>query len=83
MNLYGVYLVLLFYLLLERNHKGILLFSYFIWYGIGRFFIEGLRTDSLYLGPFRVSQIISIILILVGIIGNIFIFRRKKWKNTK
>lgn len=65
------------------NHKGILLFSYFIWYGIGRFFIEGLRTDSLYLGIFRVSQIVSIILILVGTIGNIFIFRRKKWKNTK
>lgn len=65
------------------NHKGILLFSYFIWYGIGRFFIEGLRTDSLYLGIFRVSQIVSIILILVGIIGNIFIIRRKKWKNTK
>ena len=65
------------------NHKGILLFTSFIWYGIGRFFIEGVRTDSLYLGIFRVSQIVSIILILVGIIGNIFIFRRKKWKNTK
>ena len=61
----------------------IIKFSYFIWYGIGRFFIEGLRTDSLYLGIFRVSQIVSIILILVGIIGNIFIFRRQKWKNTK
>ena len=31
------------------RHKGLLLFVYFIWYGIGRFFIEGLRTDSLYL----------------------------------
>lgn len=60
------------------KHGGILMFSYFIWYGIGRFIIEGMRTDSLYLGIFRISQIVSIILILVGIIGLIYIFRRKK-----
>lgn len=51
------------------KHPGILLFSYFIFYGIGRFFIEALRSDSLYLGSFRISQIVSIILILIGIIG--------------
>lgn len=65
------------------NHKGILLFSYFIWYGIGRFFIEGLRTDSLYLGPFRISQLVSILLIILGIVGIILTIRRKKCKNTK
>ena len=59
------------------KHKGILLFIYFIWYGIGRFFIEGLRTDSLYLGIFRISQIVSIIIILIGIIGLIYVLRRK------
>ena len=64
------------------NHKGLLLFIYFIWYGIGRFFIEGLRTDSLYFASFRISQIVSIILILIGIIG-IILCRRKIWKNTK
>lgn len=63
------------------NHKGLLLFIYFIWYGIGRLIIEGLRTDSLYLGTFRISQIVSIILILVGIIG--IVVRRIKWKNIK
>lgn len=63
------------------NHKGILLFTYFIWYGIGRLFIEGLRTDSLYIGTLRISQVVSIILILIGIIG--LIIRRNKWKNTK
>lgn len=56
--------------------KGIILFSYFTWYGIGRFFIEGLRTDSLYLGIFRISQIVSVILILIGIIGIIYVVRR-------
>ena len=38
-----------------------------IWYGIGRFWIEGLRTDSLYIGPLRVSQILSLILVVIGI----------------
>lgn len=54
---------------LTKRKKGIMTFSYFIWYGIGRLFIEGLRTDSLYLGNYRISQIVSIILIIVGIIG--------------
>lgn len=66
------------------NNKGLLLFSYFIWYGIGRFFIEGLRTDSLYLWIFRISQVVSIILILIGIIGIIYVVRRdRKCKNIK
>jgi len=68
----------------KYNNKGLLVFTYFVWYGIGRFFIEGLRTDSLYLGIFRVSQIVSIILILIGIIGIIYSVRRnKKCKNIK
>lgn len=77
-------------LLIIRNknkykNTGLLLFIYFIWYGVGRFFIEGLRTDSLYLGTLRISQIISIILILIGIIGITFTIIRgdKKCKNIK
>ena len=61
---------------ITKRTKGIMTFSYFIWYGIGRFFIEGLRTDSLYLGPFRISQIVSIILIVIGIIGIILSFKK-------
>lgn len=41
---------------------------YLIWYGIGRFFIESLRTDSLMLGNLKAAQIVSIIFIIVGII---------------
>ena len=68
----------------KYKHNGVLLFTYFIWYGIGRFFIEGLRTDSLYIGIFRVSQIVSIILITIGIIGIFYTFRRRyKCKNKK
>lgn len=68
----------------KYNNQGLLLCIYFIWYGIGRFFIEGLRTDSLYLGIFRVSQLVSIVLILIGIISIIYILRKdRKWKSTK
>lgn len=61
----------------KYNHPGKLLFTYFIWYGIGRFLIEGLRTDSLYFFNIRVSQIVSIIIIIIGIIGLIKIKKKK------
>ena len=37
------------------------------WYGLGRTFIEGLRTDSLYWGPFRVSQILAAVSCLIAV----------------
>lgn len=44
---------------------GEVMFTYVMWYSFGRFFIEGMRTDSLYLfGPIRVSQALSILLFL-------------------
>ena len=49
---------------------------YLIWYGIGRFFIEGMRTDSLMLGDFKMAQVISIIMIVVGVL--IFILKKGK-----
>lgn len=68
---------LLYFLI--RNIKdvrlGVLTLSYFVWYGIGRFFVEGMRTDSLYIFSYlRVSQIVSIIIVLVGITGLIYIY---------
>ncbi len=65
------------------KHRGVLLFSYFIWYGIIRFIIEGMRTDSLYIGIFRVSQIVSVILVLIGIIGLIYTLVIKKGSSEK
>lgn len=71
------FIVLLFIRKKDKyDHPGILLFTYFIWYGIGRFLIEGLRTDSLYFFSLRVSQIVSIILILIGLIGIIKIKKK-------
>ena len=42
---------------------------YFLWYGIGRLIIEGFRSDSLYFLGFRVSQLVSFVLIIIGLIG--------------
>lgn len=41
---------------------------YLMWYGLGRLFIEQMRTDSLMLGGFKVAQIVSIIMVVVGLI---------------
>ena len=51
---------------------------YLIWYGIVRFFIESLRTDSLMLGNIKVAQLVSIIMIIGGVI--MFIITRRKCK---
>lgn len=39
-----------------------------MWYGLGRFVIESMRTDSLMLGGFKIAQIVSVIMILVGLV---------------
>lgn len=51
---------------------------YLIWYGIGRLFIESLRQDSLMLGNIKVAQLISLLMIVIGII--LFIYKLKKEK---
>lgn len=51
---------------------------YMIWYGIGRLFIESLRTDSLMLGNLKVAQLVSLLLIICGIFNFIFAFFKKK-----
>ena len=43
----------------KRKYDGQIALGYAAWYGLGRAFIEGLRTDSLYWGPFRVSQLLA------------------------
>ena len=61
------------------NKTGIITSFYLIFYGIGRFMIESLRSDSLYIGMFKISQIISIIIILFGL----FLLVRKDKNNER
>ena len=61
------FLLFLFLLWLRRQDfvlKGDIFLSFLIGYSLGRFFIEGLRTDSLMLGPIRIAQLVSVLLIV-------------------
>ena len=62
-----------------KKFDGELFCVYMVWYGVGRFWIEGLRADSLYLGNFRISQIVSAILVVIGVAGIIYgrIYKKK------
>lgn len=74
----SVWNLLLFFAILlisSREEQRVYTFSvYSIGYGIGRFLIEGLRSDSLYIGgDIRVSQLVSILFIFFGIVSGILI----------
>ena len=64
----------------KNLRKGFQIGFYFIWYGIGRFFIEVLRTDSLMFFNLKIAQIVSLIGIIIGIII-IVTNRNKKYYN--
>ena len=59
-----------------QKHVGVQFFSYFIGYGIVRFFVEGLRTDSLMLGPIRMAQLVSIVFLVVGLVGIVYVIKK-------
>ena len=65
-NLVGF--VLLHFLSKRRKYDGQIALGYLAWYGLGRAWIEGLRTDSLYWGPFRVSQLLAAASCLIGVV---------------
>ena len=62
----------------KRQYRGQLTYIYLTLYGLIRAIIEGLRTDSLMLGSFRISQVISILLFMV--FGSILIYKKVKGK---
>ena len=51
----------------KRKYDGQIALGYVAWYGLGRAFIEGLRVDSLYWGPFRVSQVLAAVSCLAAV----------------
>jgi len=64
----SVFLVLWLIIRRRKRHNGVVALWYMLLYGTGRFLIEGLRTDSLMLGPLRVSQWLSAGLVLTAIV---------------
>ncbi len=74
-NVIGFVLINLFYK--KKKFNGEICFAYFAWYGFGRMFIEGLRTDSLYLWHtgIRISQVVGAVCFVVGL-ALILVFRK-------
>ena len=72
-NILGV--ILLIVLRKVNLRRGEMFLTYVIWYSIGRFYIEGLRTDSLMVGELRMAQVISLVLILGASL--LWFYRRK------
>ena len=69
-----------FFILVGFRHykylkNGWLISIYLVWYSVCRFFIEGLRTDSLMLGSFKIAQVVSVLGIIIGI-ALFFIFKK-------
>lgn len=73
-------LAILFIYYKHKRFKGEILFLYLIGYGLGRLWIEGLRTDPLLLALLQipVSQLVSVIIIIGGLIGMIYGRKRNK-----
>ena len=81
-NVVGL-LLIVFVVSKARRFDGENTWFYFLWYGIGRFWIEGLRTDSLMLVPsigLRVSQLVAGIAVVAGIAAEVYFTRKCKGK---
>ena len=68
--------VLLHFLSKKRQYDGQIALGYAAWYGLGRAMVEGLRMDSLYWGPFRVSQVLAAVTCVTAVVILL-------WQNTK
>lgn len=83
-NLVGFAVILLLYYKLRlKKFDGQIVLSYFAWYGLGRAWIEGLRTDSLYIGQsgIRVSQLIAILFCIAATAALVFflVYLKRPW----
>lgn len=79
-NIVGVIILLL--LRKVNLRRGELFLTYVLWYSIGRFFVEGLRTDSLMLTEsLRIAQVISIVLVIVAVA--LILYRRVRGQADK
>lgn len=74
--------VYIFMIRKNKKYEGQLLVDYISLYSLGRFFIEGLRTDSLMLGPIKMAQLISIVGIGMALVARYFLLKKKAYKEN-
>ena len=67
----------------KKKYEGQVAVYYIILYSLGRFFIEGLRTDSLMIGPLRMAQVISLVGVVGGIIAHIYLLKKNNNKKEE
>ncbi len=75
------FIILLFVRRYRYLKRGQLTTIYLMYYSVGRFFIEGLRTDSLMFGGFKVAQIVSVILFVISLIIFMILSRKGKFED--
>jgi phosphatidylglycerol:prolipoprotein diacylglycerol transferase len=75
----GVFAILMItFLRFPKLRAGTITMIYAIAYSIGRFWIEGLRTDSLMVGSLRTAQIVSLVAITAGSIGLVWLYAMRR-----
>ena len=67
----------------RKKYDGNIFLSYVAWYGFGRMFIEGLRADSLYVGPFRISQMLAGVTFLVSAVLLVVLAKKYRGKSYR
>ena len=77
----GVVIILLLLYKRIRRFRGELFCGYLTWYGLGRMWIEGLRADSLYIGNLRVSQLLAVLTVFLGM--GLILYGRTHWTGSK
>lgn len=79
---FGIFLFIMFYMRKKKTYEGEVIVSYITLYSIGRFFIEGLRTDSLMFGLIRMAQFISLVGVVGGLVLHFYLKNRAKKNNA-
>lgn len=78
-----IFIVFMVLLNKKVTTRGVMLSLYLICYGATRLWIEGLRGDSLYLGSIKVSQLLSLIILIGGVVMLILLFVNKRKKSKE
>ena len=79
---FGIFVLLLLLLLKKVKTRGVMLCLYLICYGAVRCVIETFRGDSLYIGSLKVSQLLSLLLMVAGIVLLVVIYTKKRRNKT-
>ena len=75
------FIILLFVRRYQYLKRGQLTCLYLMYYSVGRFFIESLRTDSLMLGGFKVAQLVSVALFITGLVIFMILSRKGRFED--